>query len=582
MNRKVNTCHCGLDPQSPLKPIAFINNLILIIICFLFCFSGRVYAQEIVSPLNIPLFLSGNFGELRSDHFHSGLDFKTQGVTGHAVKAVKAGSISRISVSPSGFGRAIYIDHPDGTTSVYGHLDRFAPNIESVVRDNQYTQQSFSVNLSFSVREHPVKQGEIIAYSGNTGSSGGPHLHFELRNTRTEKPFDPLPAFNNMLKDTSPPELRSLLFVPQPGKGIVNGSANKQIVNILKDKSGKYVLSKPVKAWGVIGIAIKAYDKMNAVSNIYGVKEIRFRVNNTDVYHSFIDDFLFDESRYLNSFIDWKEWKTNQSFFMKSFIEPGNKLGIYLSGSNGLISIEESKSYNCEYILQDAFGNTSTLEFIINGEIQTIPEEKKEGILFRYNRNNEYTGKGITLNIPLGNLYTDIYLNPDTTYTKSSVFAPLYSFGERAPLHNACPLTLAITNDSYPDKSKYGIVSVLNNRISWLGGEYESNKLKIRIRELGSFTVAVDTLPPVITPQNRTQWTVNKLISFKITDNLSGIDFYRGTLDGVFALFEYDAKTNSLFCKYDANRMKKGKQTLTLIVRDGAKNETRVSYEVMF
>ena len=558
------------------------NRLFIIIIGLYFCFSGRICAQETVSPLNIPLLLSGNFGELRSDHFHSGLDFKTQGVTGLPVKAVKDGFISRIYVSPYGFGRAVYVDHPDGTTSVYGHLDCFSRTIESAVRDSQYVKESFSINLNYSPADFPVKQGEIIAYSGNTGSSGGPHLHFELRNTQTEKVLDPLPVFKKQLKDSRPPEIRGLMFFPQPGKGVVNGSINKQAIDVVKNKSGKYVLSKPVKAWGMIGIGIKAYDKMDATTNIYGVKEIRLRVNGTDVYHSVMDGFFFNESRYLNSLIDWEEWKTNRSFFMKSFIEPGNKLGIYLSNQSGLISIQESKDYYCEYILSDEHGNTTNFAFTITGEKRLIPEEKKDGILFSYNRDNEYRGKGISLNIPEGNLYTDIYINPDTAQSDYSIYSPLYSFGKRAPLHGYCPLSLSITNNSYPDKRKYGVVSIVDNKVIWLGGEYELRRLKVRIRELGQYAVAVDTLPPVVTPQNPAKWTVNERISFKITDDLSGIEFYQGRLDGQFVLFEYDAKTNSLFCKYDAKRMKKGKQTLVLTVRDGVNNETRESYEVEF
>ena len=184
------------------------------------------------------------------------------------------------------------------------------------------------------------------------------------------------------------------------------------------------------------------------------------------------------------------------------------------------------------------------------------------------------------LNIPEGNLYTDVYLNPNRVL--NPVYAPLYSFGERVPLHNSCPLALTITNDSYPDKSKYGIVSIIDDQTVWLGGEYESHRIKTRIRELGQFTVAIDTVPPEVIPQNPNKWTINKRIAFRISDDLSGIDFYQGRLDGKFALFEYDAKTRSLFCNFDAKRMKEGKQTLTLIVRDGAKNETRVSYEMVW
>jgi len=302
-----------------------------------------------------------------------------------------------------------------------------------------------------------------------------------------------------------------------------------------------------------------------------------------------MDGFFFNESRYLNSFIDWKEWKTNRSFFMKSFIEPGNKLGIYRSGLNGLISIQEAKDYHCEYILKDAYGNTSTFAFTVIGEKHSIPNEKKPGVLFAYNRDNEYKGNGMELNIPAGNLYTDVYLNPNSNPNRvlnpvwvETVYSPIYSFGERIPLHNSCPITLTITNDSYPDKSKYGIVSIVNNRPVWLGGEYAVHKIKARIRELGQYTVAIDTVPPEVIPQNPSRWTINKRIEFKINDELSGIDFYQGRLDGKFALFEYDAKTRSLFCNFDSKRMKEGKQTLTLTVRDGAKNETQVSYDVVW
>jgi len=566
---------CALR-ENPLR------SLRLSLLGLFFCLSIRICAQEIIYPLDLPPRLNGNFGELRDNHFHSGLDLNTQSTTGHPVKAVKAGYISRISIGSSGFGRAVYINHPDGTTSVYGHLDHFASRIESAVRDSQYVKESFSVNLNFSAGQFPVKQGEIVAYSGNTGSSGGPHLHFELRNTESEKVIDPLPAFKTSLKDSRPPEIRGVAFYPQQGKGIINGSANKQIINVIKNKSGKYALAKPVKAWGVIGAGIKAYDKMDAISNIYGVKEIRLLVDNKEVYHSVIDGFFFNESRYLNSFIDWDEWKTHKSFFMKSFIEPGNKLGIYLTRSSGFISIQESKTYHCEYILKDAYGNTSSLSFIITGEKRPLPAGNKKGILFSYNKDNEYKGKGMTLTVPEGNLYTDVYLNPSTASTGYSAFAPAYSLGVRAPLHSSCPLTLAVTNDSYPDKTKYGIVSINNNQISWLGGNYESRQIKTHIRELGRFTIAVDTVPPVVVPQYPNQWTMNGRISFKISDDLSGIDFYQGKLDGKFVLFEYDAKNHSLFCNFDEKRMKRGKQTLTLVVGDRAGNETVKSYEVEF
>jgi hypothetical protein len=545
-----------------------------------FLFPIVCYAQDVAPPLDIPLYLSGNFGELRNDHFHSGIDFKTQGVTGIPVKAVKEGYIVRISVSPYGYGRAVYIVHPDGTTSVYGHLDHFATHVESAVRDSQYLKESFSVNLSFSPADFPVKKGEVFAYSGNTGGSGGPHLHFEFRNTLSERAIDPLPFFAYALKDKRPPEIQEIMIFPQKGKGIVNGSTERQAIALIRDKEGNQTPSTPIKAWGDIGLGIKAYDKMDETTNIYGVKEIILKVNGEEVYHSVMDNFAFEDTRYLNSFIDWKEWKFHGSFFMKSFIEPCNYFDIYRSRQNGIIHITEEKNHLVEYILKDAFGNASTLYFQITGEKTALPEEATEGILFSCSSDNAYTGNGIDLTVPWKNLYSNVYLKIDTV-SDFTPFAPLYSLGERTPLHGYCPLTLDITRDTYPDKSKYGAISVVGKRISWIGGKYENHAIKARIRELGQFSVTIDTVPPVITPLNPVKWTANKRISFKISDNLSGIETFKGTLDGTFILFEYDAKTNTLFCNYDSKRMKSGDSTLLLTVSDGAGNQSEFRKNIL-
>jgi murein DD-endopeptidase MepM/ murein hydrolase activator NlpD len=548
---------------------------------FLVVFSFGVQAQEIVSPLDIPLFLSGNFGELRGNHFHSGIDLKTQGVTGFPVKAVQDGYVSRISVSPYGYGNALYIDHPDGKTSVYGHLERFAPAIESLVRDSQYHKESFMVNLSLSPGQLPVKRGEPIARSGNTGGSGGPHLHFEFRNTLTEKTMDALPYFKNRIKDTRAPEIRGLMLFPQYNQGIINGSTQNQTVNVVKDKAGKQSPAKAITAWGQIGIGIKAYDRMNETTNIYGVKEIILKVDGEEVYHSVMDEFSFDDTRYVNTYIDWKEWTENNSFYMKSFTDPGNRLGVNRSLDKGIISIDNEKVYHLEYTLKDAYGNTGTLRFDITGKKTPIPHPEPQGVYFPFNKDNAFIGKGVELKIPRKNLYTDLYLQVETV-PEHTPFAPLYIVGERIPLHSYCPLTLDIAHDSYPDSSKYGIVSYWKNKRNWLGGNYKTGKMTAEIRELGRFSVEIDTVPPVITPTKEANWGIAKRITFKISDDLSGIKTYRGTLDGKFVLFEYDAKTNSLYCVYDSKRMGRGTQSLRLVVTDDAGNQSEYQTSITF
>jgi len=535
-------------------------------------FSLFAQAQNVQSPLDIPLLLSGNFGELRHNHFHAGIDFKTQGRTGLPVKSVKEGFISRISVSPYGYGRAVYINHPDGTTSVYGHLDDFASKVKVAVVDSQYQKESFAVNLLFTSEQFPLKQGEVFGYSGNTGSSGGPHVHFEFRETDTDKPIDPLPYFKNRIKDTRPPEIRGIMLFPLQGRGIVNGNSSNQPIALDKDKSGKQVIGTTINAWGRIGVGIKAYDRMNETTNIYGVNEIILTVDGEKMYHSVMDAFSFDDTRYLNTYIDWADWIENNSFYMKSFTDPGNRLGVNRAFSDGIIDINEERVYRLEYQLKDIYDNTTILTFNIEGKEDSIPRPPSSEVRFRYNRNNKYNEKGIDLAIPWKNLYTNLYFDVDTI-NGFSPFAPLYVIGERVPLHTYCPLILDITNDSYSDKSKYGVVHVYKKKRTWLGGEYAEGKISTKIRELGSFSVQIDTVPPVITPVNAAKWEANRRISFKITDNLSGIESYRGTLNGEFILFEYDAKTNSLFYIYDSERMTTGNKNLKLVVIDRAGNK---------
>ena len=295
-------------------------------IAILFFFIQTISAQQLRQPFDFPILLSGNFGELRNNHFHSGIDFKTQGVEGKPIHAVQDGYVSRISVSPWGYGNGLYLTHPDGTTTVYGHLQRFAPSIARYIKTQQYEQESFNVNLFLDPDQLPVKKGEIVAYSGNTGSSGGPHLHFEVRDTESEEVLDPIEYFKEKITDTRAPKIQGILVCPQSGKGVVNGSNRKLELKPVTAKNGKQTITGKIEAWGEIGLAVKAYDYMDNTTNIYGVKDITLRQDSQIIYHSNLNRFAFDETRYLNSYVDYEEWKERRSFYMRSFVEPGNRL----------------------------------------------------------------------------------------------------------------------------------------------------------------------------------------------------------------------------------------------------------------
>ena len=532
-----------------------------------------IQAQKPIPPMDIPMYMSGNFGELRNNHFHSGIDIKIQGKIGEPIKSIKEGYVSRINISPWGYGKALYVDHPDGTTSVYAHLDRLAKKIEQLATDSQYVRQVFSINLYPDPGALPVKQGEVIGFGGNSGSSGGPHLHFELRETITEEPHDPLVLYKDRIRDTRKPEFKSFMIYPEAGEGVVNGRKEKQMLSFVTDKASKKTTLSPatIRVWGKLGFAVRAYDYMNNTHNTFGVKEVILKIDNQTVFHSDITHFSFSDTRYLNSFIDWEEWEYKKSFYMKSFIEPGNRLKIYRTTDSGIYDFNEERKYSIAYTLRDLYGNTSTYTFTVEGKRQEIPAHIPQGEILAHDREHLIERDGVSLTIPEGNLYRDT----DFKFGIIKNFSPYssyYQLGERMPLHSHCPLTIEITNDVMNDKRKYGILSSNQKKITWVGGTYNEGVMTANVRELGNYYVDVDTIPPKIVAQGQANWTKTKNISFKVTDNLSGINSWHATIGGQFVLFEFDAKRNHLFCKYDPKRMKAGRNTLRLEVADAAGN----------
>lgn len=528
-------------------------------------------AQELINPLEIPILLSGNFGELRSNHFHSGIDFKTQGVEGKPVHSVQEGYVSRISVNPWGYGNALYISHPDGTTTVYGHLQRFSSTIAAYVKERQYEQESFSVNLHLTGEEIPVEKNEVIAFSGNTGSSGGPHLHFEVRDTESEEVLDPISYFKSKITDNKAPRIQGIMLYPVNGEGIINGSTKKKEI---KPSSANEIqnITEKIEAWGKIGIAVKSYDYMDNTSNIYGVKEVELTADGQVIYRSDIDRFSFDESRYLNSLIDYEEWAENRSFYMKSFVEPGNRLSFIESKNRGIISIDEERIYMLKYTLTDSFGNSTYLSIQIEGKEQSIPEiDTESGEYFYWNSSNRFGSKGVRLTIPRGNLYSDFLFRYAVVEDSTALAATHQLHNKPLALHKNAQLSIRLQHDTLENKRQYGIVRINKGRTSWIGGEYRDGWIDGNIRELGSYSLSQDTKAPVITPLNQETWIKNQRFSFRLSDNLSGISTYWGEINGQFILFEMNNRSVITY-RFDKNRLERGNHTLKLTVTDGCGN----------
>jgi hypothetical protein len=558
--------------------------LITFIICLLTGgLSITVQSQQLRNPFDFPILLSGNFGELRNNHFHAGIDFKTQGVEGKTIHAVKDGFVSRISVSPWGYGNALYIDHPDGTTTVYGHLKAFTDTIAAYVKNNQYESESFPIDLIPETNRFPVKEGDVIALSGNTGSSGGPHLHFEVRNTESDEVMDPLDYYRQQITDKRAPKILGIMAYPVEGRGVINGSGNKRELKLVTAKNGQQTVAGKTEAWGDIAFAVKSYDYMDGTGNIYGVRKITLTADSQCIFKSDINRFSFDETRYLNSFVDYEEWMERHSFYMKSFVEPGNKLRFIESVNRGILSINEERTYHLVYQLEDAFGNKAQLSVWIDGKEQDIPAPQTTGKeYFHWKSENKFGAKGVRLTIPAGSLYDDVYFRYSVK-EDSTALAPVHILHDRTiALHKHVQLSIRLQKDPIENKQQYGVVRQQNKRLSWIGGLYRNGWIDADIRELGSYTIAQDTVPPVITPVNPAAWTADRTITFRLTDNLSGIKSYRGEIDGQFVLFELDGKKGLATYHFDKKHLSTGPHQLTFTLTDACNNTTIYSKEFSY
>lgn len=532
-----------------------------------------VELPDLAKPLDIPLFLSGNFGELRNNHFHSGLDFKTQGRTGFAIYCAADGYVSRVVVSPWGFGRAVYVTHPElGLTTVYGHLDAFSLKIDKRVRNIQYEREQFNVDLSFDPGEIPVAKGERIATSGNAGSSGGPHLHMDIRDTKSEDPLDPMPYFKRHIKDNVAPEVRSISLYPVKGEGEVGGKSTPDI-------HLPSTFSQPFTAWGKVIPGIKAYDKMTGTTNIYGVKHLSLTVDGKEVYKRTIDRISFNTTKAVNTLVDYSGVINNGSWTMWTYIPESEPLGEMANADNhGIIDINEEREYACRWTLTDEHGNTKHVPFIIKGMKEPIPSVKTAGDRFNHDGNNSWSGEGVHVTFPAGTFYDDIDFTVTTT-PSSYYLTPIYKIADRTiPISGEYTLEINLPDDTIAEKEKYVLVRINGKKVSRVDARYDNGKIIGAPSALGSFAVTTDMRPPVIKPETPASWGKRGKVSFIISDNLSGIKSWRGEIDGKFALFELDGKTGRLSFRMDSSRFTKGKShKVTLTVTDATGNKTDYS-----
>jgi hypothetical protein len=549
--------------------------------------SGVVNAQTqrnaFVSPLRIPLTLSANFGELRADHFHSGIDIKTQGVTGKEVIASDEGFVYLLLVSPGGFGRAIYIRHPSGFSTVYAHLDRYAQEIEEYVKAQQYENKSFAVTIYPPKDRFRISKGEIIGFSGNSGSSSGPHLHYEIRKSDGEKRVNPL-LFNFDIEDNIRPVLERLAIYPGSYNTTINGNTGNLYLN-LSGSNGKYSLPEgtEMNINGLTGFGISGYDLMNNSSNRFGITSLELQVDSMPLFSYEINEFSFFETRFINAHIDYEAAQKSNIDIERTFVLPNDKLSLYKSlTNNGLYDFNDGKDHIVKIIVKDGNNNKSAISFTVRpGNIATSAACKLNDstiTVMPYGKSNLFISEGVSVNIPLGALYDTVFFKYSKTNGNGKYLSGIHQIHNRfTPLHKA--YRLAIQPDTIPQSrvSKLLIVQIdANNKLSSLGGTFSDGFVKADILSFGDFAVTLDTIPPIISANGLTQGvnlSDKKEIRIKITDDLSGIKSYSGLIDEKWALFEYDAKYDHLIYKFDPQRIAKGtNHKLYLRVTDNRDN----------
>lgn len=548
---------------------------------FLFLVALGLPAQEkypqnvFLPPMDIPLILAGTFGELRSDHFHSGLDLKTQQREGLSVRSIEEGIVTRIKISHWGYGKVLYVAHPNGYTSVYAHLKKFAPPLEEYIKKVQYAKQSYEVEIFPDYGELKVSKGAVIAYSGNTGGSSGPHLHFEIRNSLTERPINPL-LFGYQIRDATNPTLLGLFGYPLSEDAVIDRSQERTPLNFTKQGDGSFLADK-INAIGTIGFGINGFDRLDMAANQNGLYRIRQTVNGRVQSEFDFESFSFAQTRYINTLIDYEHLHSRGQRIQKCFKEPHNRLDIYkVLHNNGKIEVVEGQSYTVEILLSDFAGNTTRLLIPVEGKREvpkTVRERGETTNLILADKPSSFDLGAAKVYFPANTFYEDFHIRlqrgKDTVGIHDNSVAT----------HRNFTIAFDPLNHPEPHRKQLFIARLdAKGRPSHLKTYKREGAFTTRTRTLGNYTLLRDSIAPKIVPKNFKEGQLlnnYSYLSLTITDDLSGIADYRATLNGEWILMEYEPKTNTITYNFDDKIQNATQCDLEVTVTDNVGNSSR-------
>jgi murein DD-endopeptidase MepM/ murein hydrolase activator NlpD len=528
------------------------------------CCSSFLQAQNFIFPLDNYYGIAGNYGELRGGHFHCGLDLKTGGSVGKKVYAAQNGYISRLSVTSTGFGNMITINHPGGYQTIYGHLLKFAPALQARLRKNQYRTQTWEQSIYFGPREFPVKKGDFIAYSGNSGSSGGPHLHFEVRSPQgipmnlliggkggvKSKPVVKVSgtpagsAFISLVKDTVKPVINSVLFF---------GHAN------IIGTPYSYLIERPRKSNAMLlpkysYVAIDAIDYINGNYARLGIYRYQVFLDRTPVFTFTEGNIPYSTGKYITSLLEYSQRYYRGRTYVKSYLEPGNRLKDRIVAVNdGLIVLNDDEFHNVRVVVYDVYGNSSEKSFLVKRDEviykNRVPYPPK-GVFMGWVSANSYKTKGFEINIPMGALYSSMFFTADTVRFRATRYSPLWEIGNpTVPMHNFAEVKMSA---KVPQRLVNKAVLAMRDGRGYLyysGGTYSYAKQQMTayISSFGKYCVTVDTTAPRASFKFADGARIRSdAAGIRIGDNLSGVRDYKVEIDGHWVVAEFDAKNAQL------------------------------------
>ena len=518
------------------------------------------------TPIDAPFDLSGTFGEFRS-RFHTGIDFKSRGVQGQKIFSIEDGYVSRIEVNNYGYGKVIYIDHLNGFTSVYAHLKNFSPELDEYVKSELYKSKRNSIKKFPKKNQLRINKGEVIGYSGNTGRSFGPHLHFEIRDTKSQDAINPL-MFNYSYKDDERPIIRGLYIINENNSLVRNSPIRKKVKKI---NDSTYTVDD-FEYNGKIGIGLDIYDiQYKNLYNQNGVYKVELFIDSILKYSYKMDKIKFSENHYKKIMYDYLSLAQKNKKVLKIYTPRNSDLSFLKNNKfNGIINSDSIRNNSLLVRVSDWNGNSSSIKFNIKANDSISRRSSYNGIEILTNQNYTLNKNSSIIEIGKNTFYDDLLMN--ISYQSDTL-----NLGkEKDPFRSSITIKLPHKISDTLELRQSFVGKIINRKISYISSKKNKSYIYASTSSLGEYIISKDTLKPDIKPinfKNKSNIKVKNTLKLRLKDDLSGIKNYSSYFNGNWALFEYEPKSNMIFHNLSDGIIKDGENELIIKYEDGVGNK---------